>query len=71
MSERTIIADSVGVGFSVQGQRVSVHYPKRLPDGSMAFGAGFEVDYPFGQPSNPITDERTSLVDRLLRMGEP
>ena len=63
---RTLKFDSAGLGFSRRGSRVFVHYPKRAPDGTSAYGAGVEIPYPFGDPeANEITRERVRIIESL------
>lgn len=62
--------DSVGLGFTLQGAGVFVHYPVRQPDGRTTYGG----EFPIGpipatyheNPPNAITAERVRLWERLL-----
>ena len=66
-----MLIDSVGLGFARQGRRVLVHYPQRAADGSLVYGSGMELDYPFRYPdSNAITRERVKLIERLCESDE-
>ena len=63
---RTLRFDSAGLGFSRRGGRVFVHYPKRAADGSVTYGAGVQIPYPFGDPeANDITRERVQIIESL------
>jgi hypothetical protein len=65
-ARRALKVDSVGLGFSRRGGRVFVHYPKRAPDGSMTYGSGVQIPYPFGDPeANDITRERVRIIESL------
>jgi hypothetical protein len=63
---RTLRFDSVGLGFSRRGSRVFVHYPKRAPDGSVSYGSGVQIPYPFGDPdANGVTRDRVRIIESL------
>ena len=63
---RALKFDSAGLGFSRRGSRVFVHYPKRGPDGSVAYGSGVQIPYPFGDPdANEVTRERVRIIESL------
>lgn len=62
--------DSAGLGFTLQGAGVFVHYPVRRPDGRTTFGGGFPIgpvpSAYYGNPPNAITAERVRLWEQLL-----
>lgn len=62
-----MILDRFGLGFSVRGDRVLVHYPKRAPDGALGYGAGVEIEPPerWSEPTNAISEERRALIASL------
>jgi hypothetical protein len=63
---RPLKFDSAGLGFSRRGGRVFVHYPKRAPDGSITYGSGVQIPYPFGDPdANDVTRERVRIIESL------
>ncbi len=63
---RTLKFDSAGLAFSRRGNRVFVHCPKRAPDGSITYGSGVQIPYPFGDPdANEITRERVRVIESL------
>jgi hypothetical protein len=65
---RVLKFDSAGLGFSRRGDRVFVHYPKRAPDGTTAYGSGVQIPYPFRDPeANEITRERVRIIEGLER----
>jgi hypothetical protein len=68
MSETPKIrADQFGLGFSVRAGRVSVHYPRREGAGVTGWGAGVEIQFPFGAGvPHEVTQERTALATALL-----
>jgi hypothetical protein len=63
---RTLKFDSAGLGFSRRGRRVFVHYPQRARDGSITYGSGVQIPYPFGDPNaNEVTRERVRIIESL------
>jgi hypothetical protein len=57
------------LGYTAHAGRLSVHYPKRAPDGSVTYGAGLAFDHAPELARNP-DGERAVLWRELLSIQE-
>lgn len=74
--ESGIRSDSLGLGYTVRGSRIFVHYPVREsgPEGTTGFGHGFDIgpipESYWTDAPNEITRERVAIWRALLE-GTP
>lgn len=61
--------DPWGLGYLAHGASLTVHYPARQPDGSMAYGAGFPFDHAPELRRNPSSERATLWRDMLSPVG--
>lgn len=65
MTERSMVFDPWKLGYTVQGGRLYVHYPRRAEDGSLTYGAGVPFDHEPEMRRTPDS-ERAVLWAALL-----